>query len=105
MTPADIALLIGGPLLILRFLSEVHRPGELLLHRRVPFPFSPPSSASPPSSYRPSGQIRLFRKAQSGFRRTIKMYMHQMGMVSTAEGKNSKRWLQSSTPRKSSPWL
>ena len=39
MTPADIALLIGGPLVILLFLWEVHRQGKLVLKWRGLFRF------------------------------------------------------------------
>jgi hypothetical protein len=39
MTPADIALLIGGPLIILLFLWEIHRHGKLVLTFRGLFRF------------------------------------------------------------------
>jgi hypothetical protein len=42
MTPADIALLIGGPLIIFLFLWETHRHGKLVLkwHGLFRFPAS-----------------------------------------------------------------
>ena len=39
MRPADIALLVGGPLIILLFLWEVHRQGKLVLNSRGLFRF------------------------------------------------------------------
>lgn len=39
MTPGDIALLIGGPLIILFFLWEIHRQGKLVLKARGLFRF------------------------------------------------------------------
>lgn len=39
MTPADIALLIGGPLIILLFLWEIYRQGKLVLKARGLFRF------------------------------------------------------------------
>ena len=39
MTPADIALLVAGPLIIFLFLWEVHRQGKLVLKSRGLFRF------------------------------------------------------------------